>query len=807
MKVCLHKESFTKKPEKSRIASLVNEMNGNNVDLPIEELANEISVKGRTVCAQLKGPKKDKNWLCQRLVFLDFDEGNFTEVVDFMKKYNLIPAFAYETFSSKPDFIKFRAVYDIGQDIDNPKLMKKILKLFQGIFKDLKPCGSSFILSSFFFGGCKGVIKEITTYKPVCWDYLISVYLDVNKTSSRDKGDERLLKSLANLKSVQNSSSPKGYLIGSGDFGTLFEEVLDILFKSPQDASKVRENPKVAQAPSDLKVFKRDDDIFYNICPAYRDILNGLEQPHQVKFNLATNVAYFLNQREDFKKALIRLSPDWKRQYNTILHNKYKPLSCSSQCRYRCFKNLYKTATDTVIEIKSNQKEEYNTVEKAYSEIKSIIDDIIAKPDNKVHVIYCQTGIGKTELALDYDIPKFFPTHELKQEVITRFIKKYPEKPKPTQTPDLPNLPEGILSKIKYLYKIGCWQSAESLLDKYSPDYMKSKKAPIKGNHFSTHAKLLQSPQIDDEVIIVDEDITSDLISVTTHSKIELATFVEKLTNDDMKHHIEDLVDLGYSEKVITKETPYFKSWYSDYCKNNKVSSNLKEILHSKYLYSDSDKIFVGRIKKLPKNKTIIILSATPFKFAYEKLIPNRFVYHDIKPVKYVGKLIQYAEMSFSRNQIRKANFDDDWFKSIKDWCTDNEIACITYKNISDKLNEKDCCYFGNLRGYDYLSGKNLLIIGTHKVPEQAVKIISKMLGEVVSETDKRNNIKIERNGKQLTYNTFENPSLQAIDLYLTEREMEQSVGRCRLVRNNVECLVISKYPLAQSIIYNKEVS
>ena len=57
----------------------------------------------------------------------------------------------------------------------------------------------------------------------------------------------------------------------------------------------------------------------------------------------------------------------------------------------------------------------------------------------------------------------------------------------------------------------------------------------------------------------------------------------------------------------------------------------------------------------------------------------------------------------------------------------------------------------------------------------------------------------VEHNGYRFTFTTFQNEGLRAIQFWMLESELEQAVGRARLLRNECTVNLFSNFPLIQS--------
>ena len=85
----------------------------------------------------LIGGAKNINFKCAYVLSLDFDEG--LSINDFLENatdLGLAPTFIYETFSSKDDFNRFRAIWKLNEIIDNPQLKNALQLMLMEVFDD-----------------------------------------------------------------------------------------------------------------------------------------------------------------------------------------------------------------------------------------------------------------------------------------------------------------------------------------------------------------------------------------------------------------------------------------------------------------------------------------------------------------------------------------------------------------------------------------------------------------------------------------------------------------------------------------------
>ena len=119
-----------------------------------------------------------------------------------------------------------------------------------------------------------------------------------------------------------------------------------------------------------------------------------------------------------------------------------------------------------------------------------------------------------------------------------------------------------------------------------------------------------------------------------------------------------------------------------------------------------------------------------------------------------------------------------------------------------DKMNTKNL-HFGNTIGMNCLSGQDIGIVGTPYMIESAYKLIACYLGaNVNNKNDKKPKPRrVNYKGASFIITTYEEPLLQEFQLYALESELEQCVGRARLLRKECTAYVFSAFPCEQAEI------
>ena len=137
----------------------------------------------------------------------------------------------------------------------------------------------------------------------------------------------------------------------------------------------------------------------------------------------------------------------------------------------------------------------------------------------------------------------------------------------------------------------------------------------------------------------------------------------------------------------------------------------------------------------------------------------------------------------------------------------DPELDIITFKRFEQETAEglnAAGIHFGNSTGLNGLEGCDLAVIGTPYRVEEYYKLIACYLGaDVNREGDKRPSLRrIEYKGNSFLVTTYKDPLLRSVQLYSLESELEQCVGRARLLRQDCSVYVFSCFPCDQARIH-----
>ena len=192
------------------------------------------------------------------------------------------------------------------------------------------------------------------------------------------------------------------------------------------------------------------------------------------------------------------------------------------------------------------------------------------------------------------------------------------------------------------------------------------------------------------------------------------------------------------------------------------------------------------------------MVSATVDKDICEYCFKKKNVkFYECKQARYIGTLNQYFDKSMSRQCIDK---DRDVLKKISEWSGYDYMITFKKYGIGDM-------YFGNAIGCDHLKGQNIDVVGTPYQVDFLYKLFPFSLGLEVDEDAVMKSCLITHNGYIFRLTTYDekNDILRKFHLWMIESELEQAVGRARLLRCDCTVNLFSNFPLKQAVMRESE--
>jgi hypothetical protein len=836
--VSLDGTQYQVKPDKIEIAKISKRIAKRPVNLSLEELASYVGNYGCSFCPAVfnNGERKSDAFNEMQIFALDFDsEVTFEMIRTRAEKYDLPIAFAYHTFSSTELSERFRVVFIHECPVSNAIAAKVILALLLEIFLDAdRQCKD---VSRMFLGG-KGLIcfqEEMFNIASLALQYQKYEYITNYSNYSRTikgfakknkvalKGSYLEIDRASQLGRIEDFSEKPIYIIIGNDVKSSFFIKMASYQTDKRDDKVLNNQIRVKWSENEKK------------CALYRDFLNGGELEHNEKFLLLTNfvnirggrskfLSYIKNRGEDLE--------DWSFYFGYAKSMGYKPQFCENGCKYCNYCNHKANMVLTIAEREKIQRlddsKEYVSVEKVYAHIESCLKDAISEIRDGLYLIPAQTASGKTQaycnLVQSLKNEKIIiavPTNLLKQQVAEEL---HIREINAVVTPSIEEMkvPGELVDEVKYYYDIGISRMAAKVLRKFIIDHEKERSPEIimavqKCKEYlsfysnitkfeyivTTHARLLtlSEAELKGYTVIIDEDIllylfknikkvslkSVEKVLSLDHCPLALKTLLSQIK--DTKDNVYKKVTPMSEEDVISEEDLYKYG----------ISENVNDLVKASVYYKEKD----GGVqyfypKMLPKSK-YIILSASLSPALYRQYFLGWYVKeYPKKEACYLGRLIQYSAYSMSRKDISKRG--GKVIDSIKDIC--GYIPIITFKGMGEGYNEYGL-HFGNTEGINAFTGKNIAVVGTPHNAETVYKLIAFHLG--VHASDALHWQIIEYGGYKFGFTTYNNPMLREIQLYFIKSELEQSIGRARLLRFPSTVYLFSDFPCEQAELVQEE--
>lgn len=742
-----------------------------------------------------KGTRSNHNWQEQSVFALDFDSGiTIDQVLDRCRQFCLAPQIWYSTFSDSPAKQKFRIVFFLSEPISDPKLfeflIESLLRLFPEADQSCKDTGR------FFFGGLDSVVIHTD---PISTSQFIDA-LSINTMTSDSNSFRKLpLESsyYTGLKSAEKRE-------------ILYNIYRSSRFPANEITSPPTSVPRGLTEKFDFEQAKQKVRIF-------REFLEGRWLTHMELFGLATNLLHIKGGIKLMKEMMIKFNQLGITHYT---QNNFNILSYVKKVNYSP-QPIYKFSPfeedDDLLDLVSATKDIRGFIEilkpnnkidlkEAEDLLESSYRDVIENGEpNKIYLFKLPTAIGKTQTITGTWAIIAAPTNSLKNEIGERMGVKYIKTPDSVIFED-----EKINKKLEHYYSIGLPKKSMRILNHMvNPvnSKMYSANDVIAANQYlqdlrysmisqdtilTTHKRVLFT-DFNHDTIIFDEDPLNSLLEIK-ELKISDLVALKLMTNlNGLDYLINHLT--GSTPTQIIK-TPAFAidiDELIDVISDLKADSNIVDFLKSSYFIRDGlnpDIINYIVKREFPKNKKVIIMSATLPVHIYQKLFGDRVEVIDITNVNQQGTVIQYTNRSCSRNGL------NNYVHKISEKVGDKPV--LTFKSFRHHFqNPVKEMYFGNCSGYDSRKGQDMAVVGTPHRNNIEYFLTASVLGIDYKSTDTTmSHQKIEYNGFRFKFNCFDNEELRNIQLSLIESDLIQAVGRARTLRTSAQVDLYSNFPL-----------
>ncbi len=835
--ICLDKVGWKVKPQnESDMIRINNRIAKCRTTIEENEAIELIANQGHSFTPTIfKGQRRKQEDFDELQWFvLDFDSGVSYEAIKARCQECGIPIlFSYHTFSSTPETPRFRIIFRHAVPVQEMETAKIFLIMLKEIFPEADE--HCFEVARMFLGG-KGLIEKNMGTAFFAEKLIYAFHYAVQK---RDPNNYK--RNLRRFSEKHHLELENGILKArTYGFGVKMEELLGMdigyVISYPQNSSifvlyKANTKSRLEHQGDRCEKIKVLEKIkperLCSICKLCKDFFESRDLSHGEKLHLALNFMHMKGLKEKFFQVIQNDEhyEKWCFDWNYMRDQNYKISGCNKYCLYAevCDHaySIYHTIRQQRAIRRICQEQPFVPIDEAYRQMNDYLAQTVRSQEKAIFLIKAQTGLGKSsaykKLLREIQSPVIvaLPTIQMKNEiaedlgeiaVAVRSVKEL-------------YMPKELEEQVEALYAEGFYKEAKRAIVEYAdslecgiersrydeyldlPNVLEKKEKHI----IMTHAQFLNLSelQLSGYTVIIDEDI---LFTMLRNTKSIPVSEVEKAINagiiqGKLRTQLESLIQTGKEEyrKIENEmENSYIKKKQLD---DVGIYGDINELLCAGALHYINDTIEFFVPQQLPDRK-IIIMSATLDEEMYRTYFYDRkCVFYDVPAAQYQGKLIQYTKYSMSRMCIQELGQKMDGVNRLLDRL--KEIAEGEEYGISFKIYDRQLetsFHFGNTAGTNQFTGKNGMIIGTPHLSENTYKLIGVYLNCSLSgnvATIKRR--RIQRNGFEFYFMTYGEPVLKTIQLYMIESELEQCIGRTRLLRENAVVYVFSNYPCNQA--------
>lgn len=568
-------------------------------------------------------------------------------------------------------------------------------------------------------------------------------------------------------------------------------------------------------------------------CRLLDDFVTGERKlSHDELFGIATNlidvetgIKCFMEIRSKYSELYAdEKTEKWKADLSYMVQNDYRPECCEKYCPYHEECSHGRNILTTVhsrrgsMEPIAGYHEEYCSMEEMQDDVYSTIHRALFTGDKKFSIIKAQVGAGKSHSYLklmekysEYSFIVATPTNLLKREIYKKADKAGIDV---RMTPSLEEIkdkiPLEIWDHIESLYKRGRNKAVQKYiykrLEKEDIPCLKKyieKRKELKNwdkSLITTHRYLLSmdKKKLDKfDFIIIDEDIIFKSI-ISNQEQItvsELVKLAEETENSALSDRITKLLDASENQSCIEVERLKDKTKIKD-----KVPFDLHAFCTTKRFYFrrsskeenlSEDTFTFLKPARFPGRRYIIVSATADREVCSMFFGEGNVDFYECKKAQYMGTLNQYPQKSMSRSSL--ANNPGITRRLIKHFgMEESNVITFMRENIG-------MLHFGNTEGSNSLEGENILVVGTPYHAKFIYMLAAFAMGVIFDEDEEMVSQDVVHNGYLFRFTTFQDAELRAIHFWMIESELEQAVGRARLLRHACTVHLFSNFPLKQA--------
>lgn len=819
----------------------------NPQELSLEEIV-EVIESGYTISSPIyrNGEKKKENIIEMQLFILDFDgkdgcELAYDDALKRAKDYDLPVVISYETQSSV-NWGRYRLIFMYDEPVRDMRMIDIMNRLLLHIFpeadkstKDLSKmflpgrnvrlhCGKPFHFDTL-------VVATKSFCKTSTWSALISSFKKEHGLVIKDNdiflSEDIIPKQFGDFRAKSININVEYARISPKKGGIKYVFFADLPDEKGIKLTKVKPN-KAARL--------RDNSTIKDECPLMCDFENGIRLPHEQWFGLATNLINIKGGQGQFAKIINEYCDRYDNvgfkieQMKYAARMNYKPQSCAEFCPYsdECphSENMILTLKDKRHRMK--RLEEYSERFADVDSIKNSLQDFFynaVSNEFAINILKAPTGSGKSTKHLEF-LSHFnrrtinaYPNSRLMMEKYNEAIGLGLNV---VHTPIIDELYQYLTDQqyeqIKYLYEIGAGELPIRLLKQWSNDnphiraYLSMLDNPPEDAHiFTTHSRLLRMSEqmTENAVIFIDEDIIPSMFGCSAVSVDEFYKLYNAVRDAFPKNKLNRIKenisgDSHYFHLGKMKFTVEYKSELVKQCASRGITftQNIWGLAESENFYycAADDSIYFTVVNCLGHTGKVIMMSATANEMICQKAFGGSVNFSDLGQIKYKGNVVMHCGQTFSRGYLSNNNAEKIISKIVD---KHGDCVYITFKECCKYIDNKfQRTHYGQAVGTNDFEGKNLVVIGLNHRPFYVYDLFARALGIDCSDT--LSTRKAQLHGFEFYMMTYANPELRNIQQYMIGSDLEQAIGRARLIYHDCTVHLYGNFPARQGRLENE---
>lgn len=665
------------------------------------------------------------------------------------------------------------------------------------------------------------------------------------------------------LPTTDNIYTELGNFLPNSDDGNAGEHPRYLIERYQESNDTSSPHPSQSLSQAGQKRVGRFAEIKYagRYCRLYREFEQGINIGHDGRFHIMLSLLQIRDGKKLFLDIIKGTGNDlkkWRSTINSPYHDSYNHEQSCEKCPYysECdhegtlIKTVRKRAGEDNLkkEVRIQQQpENYISLKEGRRRLRRNIAQAI-ESFYHLTLIKAQTGIGKTHTYCDiikeqYQCRRFLvalPNNNMKNEVGSELNKRGipPESMVITPSHSEPGFPHELRRKIDEMYALGIYDQTVRIISDYIQDNKDSMSERDKKHleNFlefkekmrkeetrvvvTTHTRLstLEDDFLKEFIIIVDEDILVSSFFLHTRD-ISLGT-VRAVADDygvcpeSMRDFFTQILDAEDNKVYMIKDSAVASmcNLSLDMMQEVGLNENINDLFRATTFIKDDDTVHYYYPGKLPRTKCII-LSATLDVGIYKKyfrLEDSDIVYIEEPLIKYKGQIIQYVAHPLGRSTLTEECMDEiaSLVWNILGNDKKEDVKFITFMKYQNLIGERpyiaNDLYFSKCLGSNALKGKNVVVMGTPFVIDRSYKLIGAYLG-LIDDREEPRVRRVTYRGLEFFHMTYSDPLLRQLQCYWLTGELEQAVGRARLLSQDKTVIVFASVPCEQAEYICKE--